>query len=512
MEKMERNKVYPNIDKNKKQPIGEVILNRLKEYLEGKGLDIEKMSIEDLEKEKIIFPSILNKDLVEYVKKFENMSEEEINELPDDVRMLLLKLGEVIDPIDSPSNYYLYEKDVTKKPLEDENVVNDIEYNNKKYGIVYPTLKKVKNEASFLMELQEGVGLGKMTKIILWNSGIWITIKPPQNEDLINLYTRLTKEIELVAEETTMLGFSNISSVFYKVVWEYVLDHLVDSSLNVKPKQLAKYISILDMDTILLGVLSQLFYNGFPTTLLCKNNYELDANNHPKCNFSYDITLDLPKLLWVDTGKLDTDMITIIAKRGPKTQTIEDVKKYQSKLQPTDNKVLINLNNGKVLELELEIPTIDKAFDISEVFMIEIKKIIDKNMTAVGDKETDEIKNNLKAMAIRTLFLGIYSHFVKSMKLEEFYTDKKSVILEALKTLSSNPDDVNEIINKITNFITNNSISTIAIPDFICPVCGASQADDFVFENLVPVNMVNYFFTLSKLRFMKQLLEKVRTE
>ena len=516
MEKMDKNKVYLNIDSSTKKPIGELLLNYLKDFADKNNTNINDISIEDLKKEIILFPSVLNSELTEYIKNFENLPQQELDELSDDTRMLLLKLGEIISAIDLQSSAYIYEKDITKKQIDNPDVVNDIKYDNKNYGITYPTVKKIRNDASFLMELQEGVGLGKMTKIILWNSGLWLTIRPPQNEDLINLYTRLTQEIEYIAENTTMYGFSNISSVFYKVIWEYVITHLIDSSLNVNPKYLIKYISILDMDTILLGVLSQLFYSGFNTTLLCKNNYNLDRDKNPKCNFSYDVSLDLPKLLWVDTNRINTEMMAIISKRGPKTQTINDIKEYQNILKPTDTKTLVNLNNGKTLELELGIPNLEDSFNTSEIFMVEIKKFINKSLASMTDKDQNEEKNidNLKSIAVKTLFLGIYSHYVKSMKLGEFQTDKRATILEALKTLSSNPTDINAIINKISNFITTTSITTIAIPEFICPVCGASQGEKegTTFEHLVPVNMVNYFFTLSKLRFMKQLLDKVETK
>ena len=514
MEKMNKNRIYPKIDTETKKPIGELLINYLKEYADKNNMNINDLSPEDLKKEIILFPSVLNSELVEYVKNFENLPQKELDALSDDTRMLLLKLGEIISAVDLQSSAYLYEKDVTKKQYVNPDVVNDIKYDDKQYGIIYPTVKKIKNDASFLMELQEGVGLGKMTKIILWNSGLWITIRPPQNEDLINLYTKLTQEVEYIAENTTMYGFSNISSVFYKVIWEYVLSHLIDTSLNVNPKYLIKYISILDMDTILLGVLSQLFYSGFNTTLLCKNNYVLDQDKNPKCNFSYNVNLDLPKLLWVDTSRVTTEMMSIIAKRGPRSQSINEIKEYQDKIKPTDTKTLINLNNGKTLELELGIPNLEDSFNTSEVFMVEIKKFINKSLSSMKDDSEDKDISNLKTIAVKTLFLGIYSHYVKSMKLGEFQTDKRATILEALKTLSSNPTDINAIINKINNFISTTSISTIAVPEFICPACGASQGEEegATFEHLVPINMVNYFFTLSKLRFMKQLLDKVETK
>ena len=514
METMKTNKNLIELDKNKSESIGKLLIDKINTYLEKDNLNLENLTDEDIENEKVILPSILYKELNAFAKEFENLSEDEINELSDDTRMLLLKLGSIIGPVDSPSSQYLYNNDVSKKPLEKETVVNEVNYKDKDYGIIYPKINNVKNEASFLMELQEGVGLGKLTKIILWNSGIWITIRPPQNEDLINLYTKLTKEIELVAEDTTLYGFSNISSVFYKVAWEYVLDHLVDSSLKVNRKYLANYISILDSDTILLGILSQLFYTGFNTTLLCKNNYKVE-NGKPKCGFSYDVNLDLTKLLWVDTSKLDVELMTTISKRGANSQTVEEIKAYQSKLQTTDNETVINLNNGKTIKLKLNIASLTESFNSSELFLTELRKSINAglaNATEEDKKNMDELKSKFLNMANRSLFLGIYSHYVNEVSMGDYKTDDKNIILKTLKTLSSNIDDTNNIINKINNFITNSSLTTIAIPDFVCPVCGASQDDKAAFEHLVPLNMVNYFFTLLKLRFMKQLLEKAKTE
>jgi len=507
MEKLQSSKGYIKLDINKKETINDKINKKIEAFANKQ--DLSDLTTEDLEQDTIIFPSVLYKTLETFVNKFDNMSPEEIDKLPNDTKMLLLKLGESLSLVDGPSTNYLYKKDITKKPLVNPNVVNEIKYNDKNYGILHPTINKITNENSFLMELQEGVGLGKLTKIILWNSGFWITIRPPQNEDLVNLYTKLTQEIEYVAEETTLFGFSNISTIFYKVAWDYILDHLVDSSLDVNPKHLSKYISILDMDTILLGILSQIFYNGFNTTLLCKNNYKLDENNNPKCNFTYDVNLDLTKLLWVDTGKLDTEMLTIISKRGPRTQTINEIKQYQKKLQPIDNKILVTLNNNKVLEITLTIPNLKDSLDNSELYLLELKKSINNFLSTVTNKdEFNENKARFLQIVSKNLFLGIYSLYIKELRLEEFKTDKKSTIFQALKTLSNNTKDVNNIIDKIENYLTNTTITTIAIPDFICPTCGASQSDEPIFENLVPVNMVNYFFTLSKLLFMKSLLEK----
>jgi len=507
MEKLQSSKGYIKLDINKRETINDKVNKKIKAFANKQ--DLSDLTTEDLEQDTIVFPSVLYKTLETFVNKFDNMSPEEIDKLPNDIKMLLLKLGENLSLIDGPSTNYLYKKDITKKPLINPNVVNEIVYNDKEYGILHPTIKRITNENSFLMELQEGVGLGKLTKIILWNSGFWITIRPPQNEDLVNLYTKLTQEIEYVAEETTLFGFSNISTIFYKVAWNYILDHLVDSSLNVNPKHLSKYVSILDMDTILLGILSQIFYNGFNTTLLCKNNYKLDENNNSKCNFTYDVNLDLTKLLWVDTSRLDTEMLTIISKRGAKTQTIDDIKQYQKKIMPTDNKTFITLNNGKTLEIILTIPNLKDSLDNSELYLLELKKAVNKFISSLDNKnEFNENKNKFLQIINRNLFLGIYSHYVKELKLGEFTTNNKSTIFEALKTLSNNTKDVNNIIDKIENYLTNTSITTIAIPDFICPSCGASQSDEPIFENLVPVNMVNYFFTLSKLLFMKSLLEK----
>jgi len=355
-----------------------------------------------------------------------------------------------------------------------------------------------------------------MTKILLWNSGIWITIRPPQNEDIIKLYTKLVSEIEIMAETTSLYGLSNINGIFYRVIWDYLLKHLIDSSLNVPPKHLANYISVLDLDTILIGILSQIFYNGYTVTLVCKNNYVLDDNKNPKCNFSYDAKLDLSKLVWVDTSKLTPELIEVISKRRAKSQTPKEVEEYRKKLELTDNKYTLTLENGKSITFYINIPTIDVYFKITEMFYLNIKKALNEFLANLTDeeKEDPDTKNRLINTIIKNLFLTIYEQYISKIVYGDYVVEKRNTIHETLKIISNNVNDTNKMIEKIENFITLSTISTVAIPNFICPDCGASQANDkeVTFQDLVPVNAVSYFFTLSRLHFMKLLLEKAKTK
>ncbi len=449
----------------------------------------------------VVLPGELYKKLESFVENFEYLEEDDFANIPEDLQILLIKLPEFMESV----KY----KDVTSKPLTEE-VNNKIVKDDKEIGIKHPKIKSGKSKQSFLLELQEGVGLGKITKIPLWNSGFWITIKPPKTEDIVNLQLKLSEEMDRIASLTTNLAFSNITTVFHKIVFEYVMERIADSSLDVPKKELINYISLLDLDTILLGVLQQVYYNGFDLYLPCKNNYNTEKDDEVKvknkCSYVLEAKVDLSKLLWVDMSKIPEEALVIIANSMPKSVTVADIKKYKSILnRGIDNRVTLTLNNGKTIRMDLEVPNLKTYFNVGDIFILKLNKIVNELMeNGILKNEKDKAVN----VATKTLFLSIYSHFVKAIKNGDVEFTDRDVINEALEIISSNNKDTNEIIEKINNFITKSSVTTIGLPNFVCPVCKEKQETTDTFENIVPLNMVLYFFTLWTHRYMKLLEEE----
>ena len=128
------------------------------------------------------------------------------------------------------------------------------------------------------------MGVGEVTQIPLWHSGFWITIRPPKSSDVINIEYELAKNVINLGRQTNTLVFSNSSVLFNKIVAEYILKHISETSLKLPADEdLLDYIDVRDLNLMVIGMIASMYPRSIPITKSCINSTVIE-DNKPKMN------------------------------------------------------------------------------------------------------------------------------------------------------------------------------------------------------------------------------------
>lgn len=351
------------------------------------------------------------------------------------------------------------------------------------------------------------LGLGGMIQTPLWHSGFWITLKTIKESDLLNLEMSLTNNQITLGRETNTLIFSNYSVIFNRIITEFIIGHIQSCSLDIKDlNELSKYIKIQDLYPLVLGLIQTMYVKGFKDVRTCINSLNIDpSTSKPKCSYTLESIIDPKKLLWINRKELTTEHFKIMAKRGPATVTIDEVKEYQSTLDVNKNKKInIPTENGIDVILEIKAPSLESHIINGEKWVNNIIGITEKLFT---EKLTKDEKNRRINTSSKMVLLGIYNHFIESIGLSDgTIVDDRDTIDELLELFVTDKVAYKAIIKAVKEYVDSNTLAVVAIPNYKCPNCEAEQTDNKLtkeFKDLIPINVLESFFDLSILKTNK---------
>ncbi len=254
--------------------------------------------------------------------------------LPGSTYEIILKTLKVIDTIDPKEFEKLYTKKQTvatginiesSRTTTRDNVfvdnlkevndfVNTVKYSDKDLvsrPINFKQTDGVISGSTAVARFTSLLGVGVVTQVPLWHSGIWLTIKPPKQTDIINLEIAIANNQIQLGRETNTLVYSNYSVIYNRLVTDFILKHIVDSSLKIpEDDDIRNHISMHDMYPLILAMISSMYPDGIPVTRTCINTSVLNDDKTPKCDFVVSATLDTNKLLWVNRKALNNKLLT----------------------------------------------------------------------------------------------------------------------------------------------------------------------------------------------------------
>ena len=354
--------------------------------------------------------------------------------------------------------------------------------------------------ARFYTEL----GLGGLIQIPLWHSGFHITLKAIKETELADLMIRIANNHISLGRDTNTLIFSNYSVVLIRLVMEFVTRHIQSCTLDIPNiNDITKFIKIQDIQPIINGLIQSIYLKGFNDVRTCINSLDIEkADGKPKCTFKMTSLVDPKKLLWLDRRALTDKHMEHMLKRGPNTVTENEVLEYQSTLNVNKIKnVKINTDNGKLLTFTLNTPYLNEHITSGERWIKDVIVLTEKLFTEDLDIEEKNIR--VRKTSKMTL-LNVYKHFIKAISLEDGSTvDEESDIVDLLEIITVDKTAFKEILNAIKEYIDNNIIALVAIPNFKCPECNALQNESSTnktFKDLIPINVLELFFDLSTLK------------
>ena len=475
------------MENNTEKSINPLELGKIDILYNGK-----KVNLEDIGKLKVkrFYPTNTKMEFSDFLK---NLDIEGLENADDETKyayVLASTLRELVN------NY-----DIGVRP-NDDTMVNKIAYNSTSLGLqeLNPT-KKAKTGKAALIKLTKAAGLGSHIQIPLYHSGIWITIRPLKDLEIVNLALDLSNELSRISRSTlgTMQTLFNLP--FINSAIKYLKDAIIATTLNLEEDEdIFDYININDIYVLLWGIAKSLYPKGHNIIVACKNNAILDENTKlPKCTYKEQLHVDLEKLLWIDRSKLTEDQIIHMAKRRPKSVTKEEVKEYTESL-PTNEEInfVLTGNEDTNIEITLATPNVNKFIDLGDYIITELQEQFNEviRKSNINFKDEDKI-NAVKEKILTTVYLKGYAHFVKTIKVEDAVLEDVAGVAEALEIINDSEELSNTFIDKLKSYLDRSLVTTIGIPNFTCPKCGGEQGED----KIIPLAVYEYYFLLVSSRY-----------
>ena len=361
------------------------------------------------------------------------------------------------------------------------------------------------------VKINSMLGLANEYTIPLYHSGFSINFGYIGESDISGLTGRLAKEKLELGKNTNGLVFTNDNVLFSSILLDFMVEHMTSSTLKLDVNDdIRMYIETPDIYNIAIGMLKVIEPNGFKISRTCVNAVQTDENIKPKCNFTLTARLNLELVTFVDRDALGDFHKKLLARRRPNSITKEELKEYKETLDVLKAKdVSIELNNGKVIILTLQVPKLVDNISAGETWIEDVVNSVEMHLNNI-EEVNDAKKISMLNKMSRATILNRYLHYVKSITMDESIVNDRAAIYDTLTSMVSTSYVYNEVAKAFSDFIDDNVISVIGIPQYVCPDCGSSEDMlDGAFKEVIPMNVYHTFLEGCTLKVYE--LEK-RTE
>jgi len=368
--------------------------------------------------------------------------------------------------------------------------------------------KKDSTAASLILDkINKSTNTNVVVSVPLYNSGIWIGIQSPSEPEIIQLQMlALENEMKLGAS-TAGLVYSNYSVLFRKYALDLAFSNIVYSSVAVDNfSMLKELIDVTDENSILNGLSAAMYPTGVDRMITCKN-FLREKN---PCNHSVQAKLHFDRLHFTDYSRLNDDLLLHMSKKTPNSTTILEVEEYKRQLSIYTTSVKnYKLPDGSIVTITYKIPNIKNGIAQGEYWTEKITMLVNDIITGTN-KNVAEISNEMMKMyidgAMRTNLLGLYLHFIESVKVDDVEDRDYRSINNILHSLTKVDNVASAIISDILLLIKNASITTIGHTQYTCPSCKTVNDNETVeaghpFKKIIPFNVLGVLFILGSLKY-----------
>ena len=466
----------------------------------------DKGNIKDIPTEEVgrsvIIPTTIFNTLKDMLTKVSDYTEEEFAELFTEQEQDALKFSYMGERYTVRNNVF-----VERLNEEFSKFVNKINFGEHKLNMRSLNFKQSKGQLSprqASLRFRTLMSIGEAVQVPLWHTGIWVTIKPPTQADIINLQLSLaSSEIEL-GRDTSSLIYSNYAVVYNRIVADFIIKHIDSHTLKLNDDEdLRDFIVMQDYFPLVLGILSSIYPKGIHVVRSCQNTIHFGEDKKPLCDFVAGAQLDPRKLLWVDRSSLSTRLLSHMSNRMEASMSKDSIKEYQLGIeQLLEKDYELNTETDVKFTVKLGIPKLSEHIIAGEKWVNNIIKKTEAIFTDADDTNSKNIKiNELAAASI----LGMYNAFVKSITFDGTTVNDPEGVTELLSDISSDDVAFTGFVKVVSEYITNSSIAIVATPNYTCPSCNKNQNENKTgpFKEFIPINIVEHFFVLCALRTEK---------
>lgn len=340
-----------------------------------------------------------------------------------------------------------------------------------------------------LLKVAKRLGMGDVVNVMLPHSGIWVTVKPPTDRDLIDFYNTVFREKVAFGTATSGLGFTNFSVHMNNRLFEFISRHIHNLSYSDMPKdQLGNYMTIHDFPFLVHGFAKSMYPNGFDYSRACNANLD-------ECTHVSEQTLDLDTMTYIDNNSLTKTQRNILSNNRPNSNTLETYRTFKSE-HPLMVGSSYRTSNG--FKFNFKIPTFNEYTTDGLAWISGISTIVE-NLMVVNETD-EEDKKDILTQYIKASILRQFNHFVESIELDENeVVVDRDTINGTLELFSSDDELRAELTKAIIDFKSKTTLGVIGIDKYTCPSCQKEQLTTEtlpVFKQVIPIDSVNLFFLL----------------
>jgi hypothetical protein len=374
---------------------------------------------------------------------------------------------------------------------------SEIDVEGTKLGPREPKFKSISNQIlkgeRASIRVMSFMGLGSLFQTPLWNSGIWLTFKPPSETELVELNRIIISDKIKFGRQAYGLPYANTSSYMVERLVTFALDHVYDSTLDMSKlgdKTLKSLIHVQDYPSILTGLMAALHPRGFQYRRGCVNDPE-------KCNHVVEELLNLSKLFYTNNRALTDKQRSYMFNRQSSVKSVLDIQNYQQE-NPKLSTKRITFNKGAYDEISMTLKSPSIADYIAAGYQW-IGELVDFVDTSLGKDPTTNERNTYITRHGQATAMRMYSHWVSNIEMGGNTIEDAATINTTFNVLSSNDTLRNNFYKEVQKFINETTITVIGIPVFDCPVCGTSQEVEHEHthhKNVIPLDAAQLFFDL----------------
>lgn len=388
---------------------------------------------------------------------------------------------------------------------DEDNVYNHIQYGEKSLNIRPLSFRSTGGvtKSNIGIIISNHIKSGDMIQIPLWHSGFHITVRPMTLQDSIDLQREIATKSSELGYKTFGYMYNSDTSLTTKVILDLISRKIQSTTLQLEEgDDVFDYVSVYDVNPLILGFLRATYPSGVEMIRMNGSEFELDKQGKVQEPMMTKTLVDLSKLLWVNTNRLDRDMYNIMCKTTPNSITQNDMIEYKkhvySKLNKTYEHTIEDEFGNKYI-FGLKMPSINEYMESSEHIINNIIKDVNR-VSKKSDKLTEE--EQLTYMVYKNKY-HFFAHFIEYIKIintdgeERKFTEH---LYEAIDTISDIlPHHFYlEYVSMINKYVDKGTIALVAIPRKALDK--EENLEEKSKEILIPFNILTFFFLLNNKR------------
>lgn len=351
-----------------------------------------------------------------------------------------------------------------------------------------------------LLKVSKMLGLGDVVSVPLPHSGIWVTIKPPTETDLIDFYNSVFREKIVLGRATYGLTLSNFSVHINNRLFDFILKHVHSvNNQDISKENLKNFILVHDFPILAWGFARSMYPNGYNYQRACTADIE-------KCKHVVEGVINLDKLLYIDNPSLTAVQKQILSEVRPNKLTLDNYNKFISEHTRVVSSEFTTSNGMK---FKLRVPTFIEYVTDGLGWINKINSDVESLIVESGDEA--EAKNEMLNQYVKSSILRQFNHFVDYIEIEDNVVTDRDTINLVLQALSAEDSLRIEITDQILKFKADTTLAIVGIPEYKCPNCGQSQSEstDERYESVIPLDVMSIVFLVLTTKISKILAREV---